>query len=127
LYSTQTFRQYGQYSGAMGGQMAIGSSLLHTVQHCEATCEHMVTHLIGLPHDDRRDVQILLVRDCADMCTLMAKYLARDSFFSKALANSCAYVCEQCALECSKFPDQMSQNCAQVCQHCAQACRAFAA
>jgi len=58
---------------------------------------------------------------------LMAKYLARDSFFSKALANSCAYVCEQCALECSKFPDQMSQNCAQVCQHCAQACRAFAA
>ncbi|KIY23688.1 ferredoxin [Mesobacillus subterraneus] len=111
----------------MGGQMAKGSSLLHTIQHCEATCEDMVTHLIGLQNDDRRDVQILLLRDCADMCTLMAKYLARNSFFSKTLANICAYICEQCAMECSKYPDQMSQNCAQVCQHCAQACRAFAA
>lgn len=115
------------YKGDVGGHMAEGASLLHTIQHCEATCEHMVTHLLCLHHDDRRDSQIQLLRDCADICTLMAKYLARNSCHSKVLANVCAYICEHCGHECAKFPDAMSQHCAKICLHCAQACRAFAA
>lgn len=116
-----------QYKGNVGGAMDEGASLLHMVQHCEATCEHMITHLICLPHDDRRDLQIRLLRDCADICTLMAKYLARNSCNARMLAGVCACICERCGNECARFPDAMSQHCAQVCLHCAHACRAFAA
>lgn len=119
--------QTSHFKGDMGGVMAEGSSLLHTVQHCEAICEHMVTHLICSHHDDRRDFQIQLLRDCADICTLMAKYIARNSCHAKTLASVCAYICEHCGNVCAKFPDAMSQHCAQVCLHCAHACRAFAA
>lgn len=123
MYPMQSVSQKANIGGVMAGY----ESLLHMVQHCEATCEHMVTHLICIHHDDRRDLQIQLLRDCADICTLMAKYLARNSCHARTLANVCAYICEHCGTECSRFPDAMSQHCAQICLHCAQACRAFAA
>jgi hypothetical protein len=109
-------------AGVMGGH----DSLLAMVQHCEATCEHMVTHLICAHHDNRRDLQIQLLRDCADICTLMAKYLARNSCHARMLAHVCATICENCGNECAKFPDMISQQCAEICFHCAQACRMFA-
>ena len=127
MYPMNSTGQFGKLKGEMASPAAGGASLLHTLQHCEATCEHMVTHLICLPHDDRRDLQIQLLRDCADICTLMAKYLARNSCNARVLASVCAYICELCGNECARFPDPMSQQCAQICLHCAQACRAFAA
>lgn len=117
---------YSNQPANVGGKMMADSSLLHTVQHCEATCEHMITHLISCQHNDMRDLQIQLLRDCADICTLMAKFLARNSCNAMALAHICAHICELCGNECARFPDAMSQHCAQVCLHCAQACRAFA-
>lgn len=100
--------------------------LVGTVQNCEATCEHMITMLINHGDTKSRKLQIQLLRDCADICTLMAKYLARNTHLAKSLAQYCAYVCELCGNTCAQFPDQASQHCAQVCLHCAQECRAFA-
>ncbi|WP_053956435.1 four-helix bundle copper-binding protein [Inediibacterium massiliense] len=102
------------------------SPLLMTVQNCEANYEHMTTFLKCKKDVQSRVIQLQLLRDCADICTLMAKYLARNSVFSKCLANLCAYICEVCGTECSKFPDPESQHCAQICFHCARECRAFA-
>lgn len=103
-------------------------NLIKTVQDCEAMCEHMVSHNLMHAQDIHlRLRQIQLLRDCADICTLMGKYLARHSSFSKALADICAIICEMCGNECAKFPDQESQKCAHVCLHCAKECRAFAA
>ncbi len=131
IYTISTGRDHlgmGRHlSSHLGGHANGESSLLHTVQHCEATCEHMVSHLIQSHHNDSRDIQLQLLRDCADICTLMAKYLGRNSHFSKMLAHVCARICEHCGNECARFPDQMSQHCAQICLHCAKACNAFAA
>lgn len=41
--------------------------LLQTVQHCEATCEHMISMLINHEEAFLRRQQIQLLRDCADL------------------------------------------------------------
>lgn len=99
--------------------------LIHTIQHCEITCEHM-TKMIKQKHDDMRVRQLSFLHDCADICTLTAKFLGRMSYFSKVIAHSCALICKTCGDECAKFPDAESQHCAKVCHHCAKECAAFA-
>ncbi|WZL74169.1 four-helix bundle copper-binding protein [Clostridiaceae bacterium 35-E11] len=102
------------------------ANLVDTIQKCEETCEHMTTFLKRKADVHQRKRQLQLLRDCADICTLTAKYIARNSGFSRCIANLCAYICETCGIECAKFPDPESQNCAQICLHCARECRAFA-
>jgi hypothetical protein len=99
--------------------------LLETLQKCEETCEHMTT-MLKRKHDvNMRSRQLDFLRDCADICTLTSKYIARHSVFSKHIANLCAFVCEVCATECSRYPDKESQHCARVCLHCARKCKKF--
>lgn len=103
------------------------TGLIQTVQGCEAHCEHTISHLLMHSQDlNLRRRQLQHLRDCVSMCTLMAKYLSRNSVFSKPLAGLCATVCETCGNECARFPDVESQKCAQVCLHCARECRSFA-
>jgi|UPI00064DB47B hypothetical protein len=100
--------------------------LLKTIQHCEETCEGMVSMLVNkVDRSHSREKQIQLLRDCADICTLMAKYLARNSQLSKSLAQYCAYVCEVCGNTCLQFPDHESQQCGQICLNCAQECKSY--
>ena len=100
--------------------------LVKTIQDCEAICEHMIHHLMMRPDFEMRKRQIALLHDCADICTLTAKYIARKSIFSKHMANLCAFVCDNCGNECEKFPDMESQHCAHICMNCAKECREFA-
>ncbi|MGE4283880.1 MAG: four-helix bundle copper-binding protein [Clostridia bacterium] len=104
----------------------INECLVKTIQDCEATCEHMTNHLKKLPDFQVRVRQAVLLRDCADICGLTAKYVARGAIFARQAAALCACICEVCGNECARFPDQMSQNCARVCMYCARECRAFA-
>jgi hypothetical protein len=101
--------------------------LVKTIQDCEAVCEHMTTLLKRRPDVQMRLRQLQLLRDCADICGLTAKYIARNSMFARPAANLCASICEACGAECARFPDAESQNCARVCMNCARECRAFAA
>jgi hypothetical protein len=112
----------------MGGMhmMHQHESLINTIQHCEMTCEHMTMMLKHKADINARVKQLSLLHDCADICTLTAKYISRMSSFSKATANLCAQICEVCGNECARFADAESQHCAQVCHHCARECRNFA-
>lgn len=101
-------------------------SVLKTVQDCEATCEYMTTFLKSKQDIYMRKNQLILLRDCADICGLTAKYIARCSPFAKHSAHLCAMICQTCGAECSRFPDAESQHCAQVCFNCARECQAFA-
>ncbi|HEX3078214.1 MAG TPA: hypothetical protein VHQ24_15245 [Lachnospiraceae bacterium] len=87
----------------------------------------MTHHLKMMVRDlTNRVDQSILLRDCADICTLTAKYVARDSCFAKRSAVLCAEICVVCGNECTKFNDQMSQHCAMVCFNCARHCNEFA-
>ncbi|EJE7234544.1 four-helix bundle copper-binding protein [Clostridium sporogenes] len=101
-------------------------NLINIIQYCEITCEHMTTMLKQRDDVRKRIRQLKLLRDCADICTLTAKFLGRMSYFSKVIAKSCALICKTCGDECAKFPDPESQHCAHVCHHCARECSAFA-
>lgn len=107
--------------------MKMSPNVLRTVQECEATCEHMVSVILGYKDIHARTMQIQLLRDCAAICATTAAFLARGSVLAQSIANLCAYICEVCGNECAKFPDEASQRCSRICMNCAQECRAFAA
>lgn len=99
--------------------------LVAVIQDCEAHCEHMTNHLKHHAKERGRARQAMLLRDCADICGLTAKFIARGAMFSRQAAGFCAMICEVCGNECARFPDPMSQSCAEVCLACADHCRAF--
>lgn len=96
------------------------------IQDCEAVCEHMTHYVTMRPDVQSRRTQLRLLRDCADICSLTVKYIARMSQFARMTANLCADICEACGHECMRFTDPQSQNCAEVCLNCAEECRIFA-
>jgi hypothetical protein len=41
---------------------------------------------------------------------------------------ACAEICERCAVECERFPDDMQMAaCARMCRKCADSCKEMAA
>lgn len=101
------------------------NKILDTLQNCEETCEHMITHLLRNQDMQQRAKQLELLRDCSDICTLTSKYIARDSSSSKYAADLCAYICTICGNECLRFGDAESQRCGKICHDCARECKAF--
>jgi hypothetical protein len=110
--------------GTMSGRY-MNEELVAGIQDCEAQCEHMTNHLKHHAKEQGRARQAMLLRDCADICGLTAKFIARGAMFARQAAAFCAMICEACGNECARFPDAMSQSCAEVCLECADHCRAF--
>ncbi len=69
---------------------------------------------------------IRLCRDVADVTTLHARFMARESAFHSDLAEVCADACEECADECEQFDHDHCQVCADVLRECAESCRHMA-
>ena len=67
-----------------------------------------------------------LCRDVADLTSLHARFMARGSEHSAALAEACAEACEACAEECSTHDANHCQVCADVLRKCAESCRQMA-
>jgi hypothetical protein len=70
---------------------------------------------------------IRLCRDVADVATLHARFLARNSHYSPELAEVCAGVCEQCAEVCERHDQAHCGTCADVVRECAESCRSMMA
>ena len=67
---------------------------------------------------------IQLDQDCADICHLAAKFMARGSEFSDQICRICAEVCEACGEECRQHKNMdHCQECADACFECAKICR----
>ena len=69
---------------------------------------------------------IELCRDVADVTTLHARTMARDSDYSSDLAETCADLCEECADECEQHDAEHCQTCADVLRECADSSRDMA-
>jgi hypothetical protein len=65
-------------------------------------------------------------RDVADLASLHARFMARDSRYSDDLAAICADACEACAEECERHDAHHCQVCADVLRECAASCRRMA-
>lgn len=66
-------------------------------------------------------------RDVADIASLHARFMARDSEYSGHLAEACAAACEDCAEECKQHDHHHHcQVNAEVLAECAESCRQMA-
>lgn len=77
--------------------------------------------------DEEADVRecVRLCRDVADVASLHARLLARDSNYGASLAEVCAGVCEECAEVCERHDHDHCQRCAEVVTACADSCRSM--
>ena len=66
---------------------------------------------------------ILLTRDCADLCQLVAAFVARGSEHVKFLLRECAELCRTCADEVTQLPHDYCRRCTDACRQAEDACR----
>ena len=98
--------------------------LLDALNACLAACEHCATAFLK-----EQDVKMMvrciqLDRDCADLCALAARFVARGSAHVKPLLTLCAEICKACGDECAQHTHvRHCQECADACRRCEQACR----
>lgn len=69
---------------------------------------------------------IRLCRDVADLTTLHARFMSRNSGYHAELASICADAAEACAQECEKHDHEHCQECAEVLPACVESCREMA-
>ncbi len=91
--------------------------------NCMQACEQCLSSCLQEPDVSARIHCIGLLRDCADICDLAARYMSRPSSHAKQLCQLCADICTACGDECDRFQDQHCQNCADSCHACATECR----
>ncbi len=98
---------------------------IDTCLACFASCEHNATICIdeGFAHCAKR------CRDCADVCMLCVKLMARGSEFHEEFCKLCAEVCNECALQCDVHAPhhEHCRKCAEKCRACAKECEGMAA
>ncbi|NHN33304.1 four-helix bundle copper-binding protein [Paenibacillus agricola] len=94
---------------------------------CMKACEQCFSACLQEPDVGARVHCISMLRDCADICSLTAQYLARNSMSAKQICSLCASICEACAEHCSKFKDEHCKTCVEMCKKCAEVCRNMAA
>jgi Domain of Unknown Function (DUF326) len=97
--------------------------LLAALQACVAACEYCASACLQEDHVQMMTHCISLDRDCADICALTARFVARGSEHAPHLLRECAEICQQCADECGRHQHEHCQQCADACRRCAEACR----
>jgi hypothetical protein len=103
---------------------------LVALQDCELTCTSCADACLG-----EKEVQSLVrcIRtnlDCADICAVTARTLARQTEPSLALVRrqleACEAACRACEAECEQHAHhhEHCRVCAEACRRCAEACHA---
>ncbi len=95
-------------------------------ESCLAACQACATACLN--EDDVKAMApcIKLCRDCADIGSLCAQLMARDSAHAAHLYELCAKICDVCGAECAKHTMAHCQQCAEDCKKCAEECRKMA-
>ncbi len=99
-------------------------TLLAALYACISSCEHCATACLGEADVKMMVRCISLDRDCADICALTARLVARGSEHAAHLLRQCAEICKACGDECAKHSQvEHCQECADACRRCEEACR----
>lgn len=100
------------------------------IQNClqsSLVCNQMIQHCLQRGGEHADPDHLKLLQDCAEICTVSAHFMARESEYHRLSCGLCAEVCEACAKDCDSFDnDEMMASCASVCRHCAASCEKMA-
>jgi hypothetical protein len=104
---------------------AQNQSLFDALNACIASCEHCATACLNEQNVQMMARCISIDRDCADICAITARFVARGSEHAMHVMRECAEICGICAAECEKHSAHMQhcKECAEACRRCEQACR----
>ena len=83
---------------------------------CHAALSNRVLEM-GEGNVNARTVTTLT--DCAAICQLMAEFMTRQSPMSHELADACAVICRDCAVQCEELNGAAMMRCAEICSRCA--------
>lgn len=98
-------------------------SLLETLAACVAACENCASACLQEDNVQMMVRCIQLDRDCADICALTARLVARGSAHAEHLLPECAEICRLCGEECAQHEAEHCQQCAAACRRCEEVCR----
>ncbi|HPF89556.1 MAG TPA: four-helix bundle copper-binding protein [Flavobacteriales bacterium] len=96
--------------------------LIQRLNECIAACEHCADACLDETDPARMARCMRLDRDCADLCTLVLRFLARGSEHVNGLLVQCVMVCRACEQECAQHKNAHCQACARACLACHTAC-----
>lgn len=109
---------------AMNGEM---QHCIESCTECHNICEQTIAYCLqtGGQHAAAPHLQSLL--DCADVCTVSANFMLRQSELHPQMCGVCAEACNRCAQSCDQFGnDAQMKACADTCRQCAESCRQMA-
>ncbi len=92
---------------------------LHESEHCATAC--LDSDMVQMMAQG-----IKLCRDCADICDICARFMARHSDLHAQLCAICAEACDRCATEYEKHDHDYCKKFAKACRRCAESCRQVA-
>ncbi|MDF7813855.1 four-helix bundle copper-binding protein [Hymenobacter sp. YC55] len=101
----------------------LNQPLLDALQACVAACEQCASACLREDDVQMMVPCITLDRDCADICALAARLLARNSPHATHLLGECAEICRLCGAECAQHAAPHCQECAAACRRGEEACR----
>ncbi len=98
---------------------------IQLLNECAAACNYCSTACLG-ESDVILNGCIKIDIDCAQICTLLAGFIARSSEHAKHLSKECAEICNICAEECEKHQHMdHCKKCAEICRTCADECNSI--
>ena len=114
------------FADTMGKIKRLSEEQRECIENCNEAaevCEWCADESLG---DSEMEECARLCRDVADLTSLHARFMSRNSEYSATLAEACANACEACADECSRHDANHCQVCADILRNCAESCRSMA-
>lgn len=102
--------------------MAHHHNILEKLWACVAATEYCAEKCMEEPNAEEMRECIRADRDCAEICLLTARFVARDSRHVRHIMDECVEICNECALECEKHDTPHCRQCARACRECIEAC-----
>jgi hypothetical protein len=99
--------------------------LLESLMTCIASCERCADACLE-EHGMEHAHVLRLARDCADICTITARFIGRGSPYAQELLLLCITLCKACEKECRKYDELPTLDCAAACRECHMNCEAYA-
>ena len=92
--------------------------LIEACLACATACDHCASSCLKEEDPGHMRQCIALDMDCAAICILTARLIARNSPYAEQMSNLCAEVCDACATECENHPEEHCKKCADACRNC---------
>lgn len=105
--------------------MDVYSQLVESLENCIAACNNCAASCLDEDNVQAMINCIKLDLDCADVCQIALKLLARDSRHANSVIELCKEICEECAAECENHEYDHCQQCANACRRCEDRCRNY--